>query len=149
MSGATAPRRVLHVTTVPMTMMFNVGHAQYLARRGWEVHAACAPGPLLDELREQTGAHVHELPMTRQMRPANDARALTAAHSLMRRVRPHVVHAQSPKGALIGLAAARATGVPARFYGVLGVPADTAQGTAKRLLQAADSASCRLAHRVL
>jgi hypothetical protein len=83
------------------------GACAVLAEHGWEVHAAAAPGPLLDEFQAQTGARVHHLPMTRQMRPAHDARALTAAHSLMRRVRPHVVHAQSPKGALIGLAAAR------------------------------------------
>ena len=41
--------RILHMTTVPVTLRFLAGHVQHAKAEGAEVHALSSPGPLLDE----------------------------------------------------------------------------------------------------
>lgn len=54
-------------------------------------------------------------PLRREVSTA-DAAALGAVRTVIRRVRPHVVHTHQSKGGLIGRAAARAAGVPIVYH---------------------------------
>jgi len=40
--------RLLHATTVPMTLPFVAGHVEEARRRGFEVHVLSSPGAALD-----------------------------------------------------------------------------------------------------
>jgi glycosyltransferase involved in cell wall biosynthesis len=69
--------------------------------------------------------------------------------NLLRRIRPHIVHAHTPKGGLLGMVSAWLARVPVRIYHMRGLPFVTATGWRRKLLMWCERISCGLAHRVL
>jgi glycosyltransferase involved in cell wall biosynthesis len=141
--------RLLHLTTVPMSLTFLRGQPGFLAARGMEVQALSSPGPELRAFGQVEGVPVHGVRMLRQISPLHDLGALLRIVRVIRRVRPHVVHAHTPKGGLLGMLGAAIAGVPVRVYHMRGLPMATATGGRRALLRAAERVSCALAHRVL
>jgi glycosyltransferase involved in cell wall biosynthesis len=142
------PVRLMHVTTVPQTLQFLVGHVAYAKERGVEVHALSSSGDWLDRFAHETEVEVHAVEMARRITPLRDLAALGRIIRVMRRVRPTIVHGHTPKGGLLAMLAARWCNVPVRVYHVHGLPMVTAHGIKRRLLGAAERTSCRLAHQV-
>jgi len=105
---------------------------------------ASSPGPALDTLATGPGVMRHAVPIRRQPDPARDCLSLARLYRLMRRIRPHAVHAHTPKAGLLGMAAARLARVPVRLYTVHGLPLETRTGTLRRILEAAERASAAL-----
>jgi lipopolysaccharide/colanic/teichoic acid biosynthesis glycosyltransferase/glycosyltransferase involved in cell wall biosynthesis len=143
------PRRLLHVTTIPMSLVFLRGQVDYMRQRGIDVAVLSSPGPDLDAFaREYNVAHF-AVAMRREITPLHDLRALGRIHKVIRRLRPHIVHAHTPKGGLLGMLAATLGGVPHRVYHMRGLPLATANGWRRRILWITEWLACRLAHRVL
>lgn len=141
--------RLVHVTTVPESLFFLTGQAGYLRARGYEVHAVSSPGELLGRFSEVEQVPCHAVPMERGISPARDAVALARLVRLLRRLRPDVVDAHTPKAGLLAMAAARLAGVPARVYHVHGLRYLTARGALRTTLVATERAAASLATRVL
>jgi len=144
-----SPLRLLHVTTAPQALFFLRGQAAFMRAHGLEVHAVSSPGPELEQFSRDEGVEVHAVPMQRAISPFHDLGAVVRLAGVLRRVRPDIVHAHTPKGGLLGMAAAAAAGVPARIYHLHCLPMVTSQGVRRALLRLADRVSCALAHRVL
>lgn len=140
---------VVHVMTVPLSLHFLSGQVSFMRRAGFEVHAIASPGPALDAFGEQEQIAVHGVAMTRSITPAKDLRALWRLWRELRRIRPDIVHAHTPKGGLLGLIAAALAGVRVRIYHMRGLPFVTATGARRRVLRRLEQLSCRLAHRIL
>ena len=68
---------------------------------------------------------------------------------MLRRIRPHIVHAHTPKGGVLGMVSAWLARVPVRIYHMRGLPFTTAKGWRRRLLMWSERISCGLAHQVL
>lgn len=91
------------------------------ARAGQRVHVVAAalrmPEVRADfqRLREQ-GVDVRELPMVRAIQPGTDARHLRALRSLLKELRPDVVHTHSSKAGVLGRLASKTTGIGARVH---------------------------------
>ncbi|MHB1558651.1 MAG: sugar transferase [Isosphaeraceae bacterium] len=147
--GGRARPVLVHITTVPETLDFVAGQVAAMRSRGYEVHAIAAPGARLDAFGDRMGIPCHGVPMTRRIDPAGDLMALLRLWWLLRRLRPAIVHAHSPKGGLLGMVAAWAAGVPGRVYSLLGLPLDTATGWRRRALFWSDRIACALANRRL
>ena len=144
--SAPDPLRLMVITTVDDTIgTFFASQIRLLAEDGFHVHAVCAPGPGLDKLKGLHGVRTHAVPMKRRPDPLRDTVSLIQLVRLMRRIRPDVVHAHTPKAGLLGMAAARAAGVPVRLYTIHGLPLLTRQGKMRRVLEFAERASCALA----
>jgi lipopolysaccharide/colanic/teichoic acid biosynthesis glycosyltransferase len=141
--------RVLHVTTVPMSLTFLRGQVGFMLDRGFEVQALSSPGEDLERFGREEGVATHAVVMTRRITPLRDLAAIYRIARMMRRVRPIIVHAHTPKGGLLGMTAAALTRAPVRIYQMRGLPFVTATGLRRRLLRATERISCRLAHRVL
>ena len=142
------PLRILVITTAPQTMAaFFPRQLRMLAQAGLEVHAVSAPGEALDRLGPECGITTHALPMQRQVDPLRDLASLWNLYRLIRSIRPHVVHAHTPKAGLLGMAAARLAGVGVRLYTVHGLPLLTRTGMWRRILEAAERASAALSTR--
>lgn len=142
-------RRLLHVTTVPMSLVFLRGQVGYMRARGFEVSAVSSPGAELGAFAEREGVPVTAVEMPRHVTPVRDACAVARLWRLMRELRPDLVHAHTPKGGLLGMIAATLAGVPVRVYHMRGLPMMTAVGLRRRLLSVTERVACRLAHRVL
>jgi glycosyltransferase involved in cell wall biosynthesis len=140
--------RIMVLTTVPQTMAaFFPRQLRMLAEAGFEVHAVSSPGDALDSLGRECGVTTHGVPMERQPDPIRDAVSSGRLLRLMRRIRPDVVHAHTPKAGLLGMLAARLAGVPVRLYTVHGLPLVTRTGLWRRVLETAERTSAALSTR--
>lgn len=144
-----SPIRLIHVTTVPESLHFLRGQAAYMGARGIALQAVSSPGPELDAFGEAENVPVHGVRMPRAITPLRDLSAVARLAAVLRRERPHVVHAHTPKGGLLGMMAARLAGVPVRVYHMRGLPMETATGARRALLRSTERVSCSLAHRVI
>lgn len=140
--------RVIHITTVPDTLGFFRGQISYLKQAGVTVEAVSSPEAALTEFGKRCGITTHGVPMLRQISPLQDLVALARLWRTLRKIRPDVIHASTPKAALLGLTAGFFAGVPVRIFHVLGLPHVTATGIRRLSLIAGTIASHKLAHRV-
>lgn len=104
--------KVAHVTTVDLSLRYLLlNQLHSLQAAGYEVVGISAPGPDVVFL-EGAGIRHLAVPLTRNVTPLADARALLGLYRLMRRERFHVVHCHTPKAELLGQVAARLARVP-------------------------------------
>lgn len=141
--------KVIHATTVPQTLAFLSGQCEYFTRRGAEVVLISSPGPRLQTFAQSEGVPAIAVPMSREIRPLADALALLSIVRLLRRLRPDVVHAHTPKAGLLFTVAARMAGVPVCVYQIHGLRFLTTMGARRVLLKAAERLTSTLAHSVL
>jgi glycosyltransferase involved in cell wall biosynthesis len=142
------PVRLLHVTTIPMSLTFLRGQVGYMQARGLQIHALSSPGAELDTFAERERVGVSAVAMPRRITPFRDLLAVLRILREMRRIRPAIVHAHTPKGGLLGMIAATAHRVPVRIYHMRGLPLMGATGLKRRLLWSTEWLACRLAHQV-
>ncbi|MDY0086977.1 MAG: glycosyltransferase family 4 protein [Coriobacteriia bacterium] len=137
--------------TVPLSASTLLrGQLTYFRERGYDVHLACSPGPALADVAEREGVTIHEIPMDREASSLlRDLRSLRAMVALMRRIKPDIVNAGTPKAGLIGMLAARLTRVRARVYVLRGLRLETATGMTRRLLRFTERLACTCAHTVV
>jgi glycosyltransferase involved in cell wall biosynthesis len=110
-----APLKVLHISTVDLGISFLLPQLRALAADGFEVHAACADGPLVESF-EREGFKVHRVEVTRELTPLADLKLLWRLFRIIRRERYAVVHAHTPKMELVGQAAAWLARAPVILY---------------------------------
>ena len=126
--------RILFGVTVPMTALaFLQDQLTDLAQRGWDVHLVTSPDDGFDRLKLLPEVTIHALPMRRSPAPSHDALSLARWLGLLRRVRPDVVVASTPKAGLLGMVSARLAGVSVRIYHLRGIRAESLAGTTRRV----------------
>lgn len=140
------PRLVIIVTS-DLSLVFFRGQIVHLRQAGFEVTCICSPGPAQQIARDQ-GAAVISLPMKRNIAPLKDLRALVRLTFLLRRLRPNIVDAGTPKAGLLGLSAAALARVPHRIYTLHGLRLETTRGLLRGVLTLMERLSCSLAHRI-
>lgn len=141
--------RLVHVTTVPMSLTFLRGQVGYMKERGFSVEVVSSPGPDLTTFGNEEEVPAHAVRMHRSLTPLRDVLAVLKLCRILSRSRPHVVHAHTPKAGLLGMLAAWFVRVPVRIYHMRGLPLAGATGWRRRLLWSTEWFACRLAHRVL
>ena len=146
---AVVPIILIHVTTIPESLPFVAGQPAYMKTKGFESHAVSSPGPFLTQFSMEESLPIHAVSMARRITPLRDLVALFKLWRLFRILRPHIVHAHTPKGGLLGMLAARLARVPVRIYHMHGLPFITATGLRRRILLATETVSCRMASQVL
>ena len=140
--------RVLHVLTVPVSLLFFRGQVAYMKGHGFNLTMLSAPGAQLGRFAEEEGVSVRAVEMHRRITPLADLVALRKIIAFVAQLRPHIVHSHTPKGGLLGMIAAAVTGVPVRIYHMRGLPFLAAKGWRRRVLLATERVACTLAHRV-
>jgi glycosyltransferase involved in cell wall biosynthesis/lipopolysaccharide/colanic/teichoic acid biosynthesis glycosyltransferase len=146
---AATARRVLHVVTVPMTLQFMAGQAAFMGRRNIALSFVSSAGPEQGAFAQQEKVSVHSVEMSRRITPSRDLVSLLRLFRLLRRTRPEIVHAHTPKAGLVTMVAATLARVPVRIYQLHGLTYETATGTKRRVQVAAERLACALATRVL
>lgn len=147
--AAECPRRILYVITDPVSTRLLRGQLRWMVNAGFDVHLACGPGPELHLFGQAEGIPVHELPLVREPKPIQDLRAVIATVALVRRLRPMLINASTPKAGLIGTVAAWLCRVPVRVYVIRGLRFEGMEGLRRSLLRNLDRVAIRLATQVL
>ena len=132
---AARPTIVYGVTIANSLDVLLRGQLEGMTDRGWRVHAVSASGPAAQKVfdREQVDG-IHTIEMTRRISPAHDLVALWRWILLLRRLRPDVVNASTPKAGLLGMIASWLLRVPIRVYIVRGARYETATGLSRRVM---------------
>ncbi|MFQ5527085.1 MAG: glycosyltransferase family 4 protein [Thermoanaerobaculia bacterium] len=125
------------------------GQLTFLARNGFEVSLICSPGRHLEEVRKREDVACYELPMDRDIRPFRDLRSLLGLWRILRRLRPDIVSASTPKAGLLGMLAATLARVPTRVRTIRGLRLETTTGVKRLLLSLAERTASLCAHRVV
>lgn len=123
--------RILYLITSDISARFLRGQLAHLVSHGFDVAVATNlsdPPASFD-----AGVDVFELSYEREPSPLADLRALRSTVTLIRRERPDVVNASTPKAGLIGMISAWLCRVPRRVYVVRGLRFETMQGVRRRL----------------
>jgi glycosyltransferase involved in cell wall biosynthesis len=142
--------RIIHVTTVPMTLeLFFRGQIRYMRERGFHVQAVSAPGEELARVAQRDHIPVHAVPMSRRISPLGDLKALFKLFALFRKERPHIVHASTGKAGPLGILAATLARTPVKVYTLRGVMMDRGSGLTRFLFRCMERITCHLATRVL
>lgn len=141
--------KLVHITTVPESLGFLRGQVGYMKARGFEIIGLSSPGEFLTRFAKREGIQVYDVEMPRRVTPVRDAISLLKLVWLLRRIRPQIVHAHTPKGGLLGMISAWVARIPVRVYHMRGLPFLTATGWKRRLLVWSERVSCCLAQQVL
>lgn len=139
---------VVHITTVPESLIFVSGLVRFLDDRGWRVTVISSAGRALIDFAREHPVDAVQVDMARAITPMRDLGAVSRLTDALLDIDPDVVHAHTPKGGLLGMIAATAAMVPAKVYQMRGLVTLTARGAKGALLSAAERTSCRLADHV-
>lgn len=140
---------LVHVLSVPESLVFLRGQVAFLKKRGWEVTVVTSPGAQLAAFGAEEDVRTHAVELVRRISPGRDGRSLLEMSRLLRRLRPDIVHSATPKGGLIGTSGAALARVPRRIYHLRGMLMLTARGMKRHLLSSVERTACRLATSIL
>ncbi|MFD1862118.1 glycosyltransferase family 4 protein [Planococcus chinensis] len=130
--------KVIYAVTIAESLVFLKGQLKYLEGRGYEAAAVCSDGPYTDEFEQQEGTRVMRLGMERDISLKKDLKSLVECIRMIRRERPDIVNASTPKAGLIVTLAAYLCGVPIRIYTMRGLRMETTSGIKRRILLTAE-----------
>ena len=136
------------IMTVSMSWRLVDGYPQFLHRRGLRVQCISGQGEELTALRG-SGIAVDSVDMSRRISPMADLVAVVRLCRSLRRHRPAVVHAGTPKAGLLGMIAAALCGVETRVYTIHGLPLVTSRGVRRLVLLWSERVASHLATQVL
>lgn len=139
----------LVLLTDPTSSILVRGQLGYLVDHGFRVAVATSTHSTHGASRFDTSVDVHQVDFVRQPSLRADLRAVRQVVALLRRLRPSLVNASTPKAGLIGMIGARLVRVPVRVYQVRGLRYETESGWRRRLYRTTERIAMRLATHVL
>lgn len=126
--------KLVRVTTVPISLQkLIVGQMQFMGDHNFEVAMISSDFEDKEMLQLKEQAVFYPVNMTRTISPIEDLKSLYQLIRLFKKIKPSIVHTHTPKAGLLGMIAAKLTGVPIRLHTVAGLPLMEANGS-KRLL---------------
>ena len=141
--------RLLHVLTVADSLGFIDTVVRRASARGYEVVVVTSPDERLNAFGRRLGVETVGIDMPRRVSPVQDWESLQALHRLIKRLSPTIVHAHTPKGALLGTLAAHAAHVPVRLYQMRGLAFVTAKEPLRTVLLTTERLTCSAATHVI
>ncbi len=141
-------KKLIRLTTHSQTLGLLKGQIAFLSKEMDVILVAKDTGNLR-QLAEEEGVQYRDIDMHREISLVNDIRSLCSLIKLFFHERPDIVHANTPKGALLGMIAAWITRVPHRIYNVNGLRFETATGNFRKLLIVMERIACAFANKVI
>ena len=111
------------------------GQMHFMANNGFNVLMISADGKELAEVIEKEQCRHIIVPMTRKITPVQDMKCLFKLIKIFRKEMPDIVHTHTPKAGLLGMLAAKLSGVKVRIHTVAGLPLMVEKGFKYQLLK--------------
>ncbi len=141
--------KLVRMTTVPMSLRSLLkGQLRFMSDYFDVLAISSDDEDFEDMLRELGGVRGVKIHMERHPSPLRDLKALFLLVRLFRRERPTIVHTHTPKAGLLGMMAARLTGVPLRLHTTAGLPLLVYKGFKRQVLDAMERLTNACATRV-
>ena len=141
--------KLIRLTTIDGSLWVLLkGQLRFLSAE-FEVVGVADDSGRLAQVAEREGVRTVAVPMRREISLLNDVQSLILLIRLFRKEKPYIVHANTPKASLLGMLAARITGVPHRIYLVTGLRFETACGLFRWVLKTMERITCACATKVI
>ena len=141
--------KILFALTSPMSWVFYRGLPRHLRKAGFDSILLSSSGESLENIAKEEGVESISVPMERGISPLKDAVALWKLYWIIRKARPDVVYAATPKAGLLASVAARIAGVDNIVYSLLGLRLETTRGLKRFLMWMSEKISCACADHVV
>lgn len=137
-------------TTVPTSLYtFQMPLNRAVRERGYPTVLISSPGTQLTEIENTGQAQTVAIRMARDISPYSDLKAFIHWLKLLIKVRPYAIICMTPKASLLGIVAAKLTGVPVRVYQCVGLRLESVTGAKSILLWLAEALTIRSATHVI
>jgi glycosyltransferase involved in cell wall biosynthesis len=133
-SNPQAPHLLYIVTDAVAAARSFAGQMKYMREQGYRVTVIGSPGPSLERVIQQEQVDVIPLAMEREIHPTKDLQSLWQLFSIMRKLKPDLVHTATPKASLLGMICAYLLRIPVRYYGLWGLRMETTTGFKRQCL---------------
>lgn len=141
-------KKLIRMTAHSQTLGLIKGQIGFIGKQMDVILVAKDTGNLRS-LAEAEGVQYRDIDMKREISVLADFKSLVTLVKLFRKEKPDIVHANTPKGALLGLVAAKICGVKHRIYNVNGLRFETTTGNFRRLLITMEKIACVCATKVI
>ncbi len=111
------------------------GQMRFMKANGFDVLMISANGKEIEELIANEDCRHTIVPMTRRITPIKDLICLWKLIKIFRKEKPDIVHTHTPKAGLLGMLAAKISGVKVRIHTVAGLPLMVETGFKFQLLK--------------
>jgi glycosyltransferase involved in cell wall biosynthesis len=140
---------IIQTFSVPLSLRFVEGQVAFWRRQGFEVHILTDNGPELTVFMAKNDVVHHIIPFKRSFSVVNALYCLWLLICYFKKYKPAVVHGNTPKAALITIAAAWLCQIPTRVYEMHGLPLETAKTKYYPIFWLAEKLTCTLATTVM
>lgn len=137
--------KVIQAVTVSESLYFMKGQMSYLASSGFEVKAMSSSGRNVQRFEQVEGVQVLQVDMEREISLFKDFLSLVKCIQIIRKEKPDIVNAGTPKAGLVVTLAAYICGVPIRIYNIRGLRLETTNGLKRQILIAAEKVAAAAA----
>ncbi|WP_264511403.1 glycosyltransferase family 4 protein [Flavobacterium sp. N1719] len=126
--------RIVRVTTVPLSLDKLLNGQLNFVNNHFEVIAVSSDEEYLKKIGEKEKIKVKNIEMSRKITPFKDIISIFKMYKYFKEIRPEIVHTHTPKAGLVGMIAAKLSGVPIRMHTISGLPLVETKGLKKKLL---------------
>ncbi len=142
-------KKLIRITTVPMALRYLLpGQMQFMKQNGFEVIMISADGAELQDVIQNEQCRHIVVPMTRKITPLQDFKCLISLIKIFKQEKPDIVHTHTPKAGLLGMWAAKLSGVKIRIHTVAGMPLMVEKGFKLHLLTFIEKLTYKAANQV-
>jgi glycosyltransferase involved in cell wall biosynthesis len=110
------------------------GQLKAMSAHGFDVTVISSPDSDFVRVAEREQVGAIGVPIAREIEPLKDMVTLVRLMFHLRRIRPDIVNASTPKAGLLGMLAAKLARVPVRVYQQRGLRLETTHGLKRQLL---------------
>ena len=141
--------KLLRMSNIPVSI--DVFCRDLLAElsKDYEVVVVSSPEKELESIRKREGVRTIGVKIERRISPLKDFKTLLRLVKIFKHERPDIVHTMNPKAGLLGMMAARYSGVRLRVHSFTGLVFPQAKGIKKYILKTTDKITCRCATHIL
>lgn len=127
---------LVRIATVPMALAYPLqGQSSYMHNHGMDVTMISSDGKEMKLLLQQENCPHIIVPMTRSITPFRDVKCIFQLIKIFKKLKPDIVHTETPKAGLVGMIAAKLCGVKIRIHTVAGLPLMVEKGIKLKILE--------------
>jgi len=141
--------RILHIVTAGESVILFHGLTKILKQQNWSQYICSNSGVTEDVKGHLKHCCLVSVPMLREIAPLRDIVSLWKLFWLIRKIKPTIVNAGTPKAGLLGMLASWLARVPVRVFQQRGLRFETTQGIKRRTLEWTERITCFCAHKVI
>ncbi|WP_181368982.1 glycosyltransferase family 4 protein [Flavobacterium pallidum] len=139
---------IIGITAEPSVDLLN-GQLDYFIKKGYEVYLMAPDAPRVTKFCAEENAPLLPIKIERTISPWKDLKSLFQIIGIFRKIKPDIVNLGTPKVSLVGMMAAKITGVPLRIYTCRGFRFEHEKGKMKSFLIFLEKIIASCSHKVI